>query len=113
MSLRGVTVTGMQDTRSLVSRWQLLQLYAVNIAVAAWLAVGVAFPITGLAFMLTLIPSCLTDTGCDTPTAFDALVPVAGLGSWIVVTAHFAALQIRTLRRIVRLRPSLKLRVLR
>lgn len=103
----------MQDTRSLVSRSQLLRLYAANIAVAALVSVGVALPITGLAFMLTLIPSCLTATGCDTPTAFDALVPVVGLGSWTVVTAHFATLQIRTLRQIVRRRPSLKLRVMR
>ena len=110
MSLRGVTVTVMQDTRSLVSRSQLLQIYAANIAAAAMSAIGVALPVTGMAFLLTLVPSCLTATGCDTPTAFDALVPVAGLGTWIAVTAHFAALQIRTLRRVARPRPSLKLR---
>ncbi len=110
MSLRGVTVTVMQDTRSLVSRPQLLQLYAANIAAAAVLALGVALPVTGMAFLLTLVPSCLTPTGCDTPTAFDALVPVAGLGTWIAVTARFAALQVRTLGRVVRRRPSLKLR---
>lgn len=111
MSLRGVTVTVMQNTRSPVSRSQLLQLYAVNIAVGAMLALGVALPVMGLAFMLTLVPSCLTTTGCDTPTAFDALVPVAGLGTWIAVTTTFAALQVHSLRRVARRRPSRKLHI--
>lgn len=101
----------MQDSYSQVSRPQLVRLYAANVACALIAGLCVALPVTGTTFALALGASCATVAGCDTPTVIDSLVPFAGLGSWAATAVYVGVLQIRTLRAMVRLRTSLKLRV--
>ncbi len=112
MSLRGLTVAFMHDSYyAQVSRPQLIGLYGANIASALILGLCAALPVTGLTFMFALGASCLADVGCEIPTAVDTLVPIAALGSWAVTAVYTGVLQIRTLRKTVRVRPSLKLRL--
>lgn len=112
MSLPGLTVAFMHDSYyAQVSRPQLIGLYGANLASALILGLFVALPITGLTFMLALGASCLADTGCEITTAVDTLVPIAALGSWAVAAVYTGVLQIRTLRKTVHVRPSLKLRL--
>lgn len=101
----------MQDSYLQVSRPQLVRLYAANVACALIVGLCVALPVTGAAFAVALGASCVTVTGCDSPTIVDSLVPVAALGSWAATAAYVGVLQIRTLRAAVRVRTSLRLRV--
>lgn len=94
-----------------VSRLQLIGLYGANIASALILGLCAALPMTGLTFMLALGASCLADAGCEIPTVVDTLVPITALGSWAVTAVYTGALQIRTLRKTVRVRPSLNLKL--
>ena len=94
-----------------MSRPHLVRLYAANVACALIAGLCVALPVTGAAFAVALGASCAAVAGCDTPTAVDALVPIAGLGSWSATAVYVGVYQIRTLNRMVRLRPSLKVRV--
>lgn len=89
----------------------LVRLYAANVACALIVGLCVALPVTGAAFAVAVGASCLTVAGCDTPTVVDSLVPVAGLGSWAATAVYVGVLQIQTLRKMVRVRPSLRLRV--
>jgi hypothetical protein len=100
----------MQESYSQVSRPQLVQFYAANLACALIAGLCVALPVTGAAFAVALGASCSTVAGCDTPTVVDSLVPVAGFGSWVATAVYVGVLQIQTLNRMVRPRPSLKLR---
>lgn len=94
-----------------VSRPKLIGLYGANIASALVLGLCVALPITGATFMLDLGASCLTNPGCETPTVIDTLLPITALGSWAATAVYFGVLQIRSLRKTVRVRPSLNLRL--
>ena len=85
----------MQDSSSQVSRPQLVRLYAANVACALVVGLCVALP----------------GPGRDTPTVVDSLVPVAGIGSWAATAVFVGVRQIRTLKGVVRVRRSLRLRV--
>lgn len=99
----------MQHSPPAVTRPQLIHLYVANLAGAFIMGVTVALPITGAAFVVALAASCLAEAGCSAPTVVDQLVPVAGVIAWAVTAVNVGVLQIRTLRRTVSVRPSLKL----
>lgn len=94
-----------------VSRPQLLGLYVANIVSALILGLCAALPFTGITFALALGASCLSNAGCETPTAVDTLVPIVALGAWVITAVYTGVLQIRSLRKTVRVQPSLKLRL--
>lgn len=101
----------MQHSPSQVTRLQLVQLYVANLACAVITGLCVALPFIGAAFPIALAASCLSAAGCESPTALDQLVPVVGAVAWIAAAVQVGVLQIRTLHRMVIVRPSLKHRV--
>lgn len=99
----------MQHSPPEVTRPQLIHLYAANLACAFIVGLTVAAPITGAAFMVALGASCVSEAGCSTPTFLDQLVPVVGVLAWVLTSVKVGVLQIRKLRRMVSVRPSLKM----